>query len=100
MQERGLTEEQYIETGNDRSIQLNVCSLFTQSHKYTEGNVEWKATDNDGNALSQPRIGFLHQHFASFLFGLRAVHNTLIYIIKTNWSDHLLSLSIWSGTAV
>ena len=94
MQERGLSEEQYIETRNDRSIQFNVCSLFTQSHKYTEGNVEWKTTDSDGKALSQPRIGFLHQHFASFLFNLKAVHNTLVYINKTNWSEHLVSLSI------
>ena len=79
---------------NKPNIQFNVCSLFTQSHKYTEGNVEWKATDNDGSASSQPRIGFLHQHFASFLFSLKAVHNTLVYINKTNWSEHLVSLSI------
>ena len=27
MQERGLSEEQYIETRNDMSIQFNVCPL-------------------------------------------------------------------------
>ena len=37
---QNIYEEQYIGTRNDRSIQFNVCSLFTQSHKYTEGNVE------------------------------------------------------------
>ena len=44
-----------------------------------------QARDKVGEFSSQPQLGFLHQHLCLICFWLRAVHNSLIYII---WSDH------------